>query len=302
VSAALPHEVYRDVLESLETGVCLVDGARRILFWNDGAQAITGYLRHDVIGRCCGETLLMHSDENDALLCGKACLLAEVMRDGVPKKLAVHLQHKDGYQVPVRVHAFPIRDENGRLLGAAESFFQAHSLECGAQALDSLADDGCLHEFSQPADEELVAAALYDHLDDHAQRGTPFGVLCVRIDGLEQLRVMRGVQAAEKMLWSAARTLAGTLGPKDLLGEWRKEDLVVITSPCPEGTIWQVAERLRALSDSVSIRWWGESVSVTFSVGGTTSRPGDTPETVLQRAREAEAASLAAGGDRVTIC
>jgi GGDEF domain-containing protein len=124
----------------------------------------------------------------------------------------------------------------------------------------------------------------------------------VRIDGLEQLRVMRGVQAAEKMLWSAARTLAGTLGPKDLLGEWRKEDLVVITSPCPEGTILQVAERLRALSDSVSIRWWGESVSVTFSVGGTTSRPGDTPETVLQRAREAEAASLAAGGDRVTIC
>lgn len=36
---------YRAILESLSTGVYVVDRERKILFWNDGAERITGYLR-----------------------------------------------------------------------------------------------------------------------------------------------------------------------------------------------------------------------------------------------------------------
>jgi PAS domain S-box-containing protein len=44
-------EIFRSVLETLLTGVYLVDRNRKILFWNDGAEEITGYLRQDVVGR-----------------------------------------------------------------------------------------------------------------------------------------------------------------------------------------------------------------------------------------------------------
>jgi len=45
VSFTLDQDVYRAVLESLATGVYLIDRERRILFWNHAAEQITGYLR-----------------------------------------------------------------------------------------------------------------------------------------------------------------------------------------------------------------------------------------------------------------
>ena len=75
-------EIFRAALESLQTGVCMVDRDRKISFWNDGAERITGYLRQDVLGRFCGEILLIKFHENKAALCEHSCPLVAAMRDG----------------------------------------------------------------------------------------------------------------------------------------------------------------------------------------------------------------------------
>src|SRR5579862_2286480 len=59
-------EIYRRVLESLQTGIYLVDQTQKILFWNDGAERITGHLRQDVLGRFCVEDLLGNRDGHDS--------------------------------------------------------------------------------------------------------------------------------------------------------------------------------------------------------------------------------------------
>src|SRR5215470_6023015 len=102
----LPSEAYRAILESLPTGVYLVDRDRRIVFWNDGCERITGYLRHEVIGRCCGQ-LLMHCDTRIDLMCGSVCPLSATMFDGRPRESHVFLRHRNGQRVPVLVRAVP---------------------------------------------------------------------------------------------------------------------------------------------------------------------------------------------------
>ena len=52
-------ETFRAALEGLQTGVCIVDRDRKINYWNDAAESITGYRRHDVVGRFCGEILVI---------------------------------------------------------------------------------------------------------------------------------------------------------------------------------------------------------------------------------------------------
>ena len=42
--AELDPKPYRDILEGLPNGVYVVDRDRKILFWNDGAEQISGYL------------------------------------------------------------------------------------------------------------------------------------------------------------------------------------------------------------------------------------------------------------------
>ena len=56
-------EVFRSALESMQAGVCVVDHDRKIRYWNEGAEKITGYLRQEVLGRFCGDILLIGSHE-----------------------------------------------------------------------------------------------------------------------------------------------------------------------------------------------------------------------------------------------
>ena len=66
-------EIFRAALESLQTGVCMVDRERKINFWNDGAEKITGYLRQDVVGRFCGGILLIKFHERKVAFCEHSC-------------------------------------------------------------------------------------------------------------------------------------------------------------------------------------------------------------------------------------
>jgi PleD family two-component response regulator len=49
------------------------------------------------------------------------------------------------------------------------------------------------------------------------------------------------------------------------------------------------------------VQWWGDQWSITASVGGTAVRPGDTMESILERAEAAVGESLQTGGNRVSV-
>jgi len=114
--------VFETAVDSLDVGVYLVDRHRKIVDWNRGAERISGYLRQDVTGRFCRDDILVHSDENEAVLCGTDCPLAGCMRDGQSREAPVYLRHRAGHRVPVHVRAVPLRDEKGNICGAAEIF------------------------------------------------------------------------------------------------------------------------------------------------------------------------------------
>ena len=46
-------QLLRAILDNLQTGLFVTDREHRIVFWNDGAEKITGYMRHAVLGHLC---------------------------------------------------------------------------------------------------------------------------------------------------------------------------------------------------------------------------------------------------------
>lgn len=285
----LNQEVYRVVLESLPTGVYLVDRDRRILFWNEGAEEITGYLRQEVIGRHCHDNLLMHCDENNALLCGVACPLLETMHDGQPREADVFLRHKDGQRVPVRVRSVPIRDEDGQITGAAECFDEREVL--------APADTGVTDLPDRTAMLTRLAAALEDFKATQAA----FGVLSIVIDDLDRLRHVDGRNAVKAILDVTARTLSRNLGTHDTIGRWSEERFVAIIASCSGATLLRSASQLKRLVSLEGVSWWGDRLSVTLSMGGTIARAGDTPESLVSRAEEALQSSLLEHGDYAIV-
>jgi diguanylate cyclase (GGDEF)-like protein/PAS domain S-box-containing protein len=297
----LDQETYRTVLESLPFGVYLVDLDRRILLWNERAEQITGYRRHEVIGRLCHDDLLMPCDQNSVVLCGAACPLVAAMHNGAPRQADVLLLHKDGQRVPVRIQAIPIRNAAGLVVGAAEIFEER-----------ILAPDAGLHPHNYTLNDSMDAATgIPDRqstechfsavFEDFARDRVPFGVLSISVDKLDQFRQSFGAKAAEMVVHVAARTLSNNLHPPDMVGRWSHDRFVVIVTNCAAETLPKVAGILRRIASLAGISWWGDRISFTISIGGAVVRGDDTVESLVSRAEEALQSSLLAGGDSATI-
>jgi len=281
------------VLEGLPNGVYVVDLERKILFWNKGAEQITGYHGQEMVGRYCHDDLLMHCDHHHEPLCNESCPLRDTMFDGKPRDADVYLRHKEGHRVPVRVRAVAVRDAEGAIVGAAEIFDERHDLPAlrmhpNAQAVHNHTDErtGVSDEASTRS---YLDACLRDYEEDHI----PFGVLLIAIDGIERFRQSYGPQAVAKALQIAATTLAKSLREGDIVGDWTENRFLALVVNCPAAALAELVFKLKGVVGGAEIPWWGDRLTFKVLIDGAAVRPGDTPASLLARA---EAALAASGG------
>jgi len=113
------------VLNSLPDGAYITDKNRRIIFWNDAAERITGWSFDDVRGRCCRDNILIHVDKDGRRLCGEAdCPMHRSIATGtsIDEPVLVYAQTRRGKRVPVEVTVSPLRDTTGEVVGGIQLF------------------------------------------------------------------------------------------------------------------------------------------------------------------------------------
>lgn len=111
------------VLNSVYDGVYIVDRKRRIVFWNKGAETITGYSAAEVEGRRCSDNILNHIDVEGNLMCrGGSCPLLRTMRTGQEIEEKVYPLHKSGRRIPTLTHTAPLRNNKGKIIAGIEIF------------------------------------------------------------------------------------------------------------------------------------------------------------------------------------
>ncbi len=293
--------IFRALIEGLHTGIYLVDSEGTIVFWNDGAERITGYLREDVVGRCSRDKILVHDGECSSGLCSPLCPLSGTMEDGKSREAAVEIRHRSGHRIPVWLRAVPIRNESGVIVGAAESFdergFPPEVPHCEPEHVIHT----CLDEVTGLAPEEHTRSRVKEDLAVFAEESIPFSVLCIEIDRLEHFRTTYGREAVVSILRVVCQTLKDTLRSSDFLGHWSNRRFLAVLPWCTGRAPAQVAEHLRKMVGYSEIRWWGDQVPVTLSIGGATVRRNDTPESLVERAEDALAESLQRGGNGATL-
>jgi len=296
-------EIFRAALESLYSGVCVVDRDRKINFWNDGAERITGYLRQEVLGRFCGDILLIKAHEKKAALCEQSCPLVAAMRDGRIRESRVYLHHKSGYAVPVRMRAAPIRDVHGHVIAVTESFVVRSWMSTRRRPDSGLVVGHGLDALTELPDYDFTNSFLMDRHKFASQHLIPFGLLCIQLDQLDALKANHGLDAAEAILNVVAHTLRNGLDPLDFVGRWSEDQFLAIVTNCSESDLLTTAERLKWLAQSSEIVWWGDQLSVTVSVGGTLLRPLEDLVPLLERAGCALKQAVAQGGNpAIVLC
>ncbi|MFZ5807805.1 MAG: diguanylate cyclase [Chloroflexota bacterium] len=295
------EDFYKNVLDNLFDGVYFVNPERQIIYWNQGAEHISGFQAQEVLGKRCSEQLLMHADEEGNILCKTGCPLAKVMQDGQPREVEIYLHHKEGHRVPVRVRAKPIQDAQGKTIGAIEVFndntlFVAHRHRF--HELQRLADRDPLTGAASRRFTEITLSAALKLFE---QAGESFGVLFVDIDHFKNVNDSHGHLVGDQMLKIVADTMRYSLRASDFIGRWGGEEFLVILYEVAEKQFFAIAEKLCSLVEQNSLITDKGEVVVTISIGGTLVQPGDTMKTILQRADEHLYESKNAGKNRVTI-
>jgi diguanylate cyclase (GGDEF)-like protein len=127
----------------------------------------------------------------------------------------------------------------------------------------------------------------------------PFGILCLRLEGLAHFRASLGTEAASSLLRVVARSLESTFWATDMLGRWSDDQFLVILNGCREEALDSVRERIRRILANDGIEWWGERHSLPVCIGWAAAQSDDTFESLIarvQKSLEADSAWRTASG------
>jgi len=279
-------DICRNILESLPTGVCVLDMQKKIVLWSDGAERITGHLRHEVLGRCCIADPLLHCDQPGCEFCNEQCPLARAMKTSHDAEAPGILYHKAGHEIPVRARAVPIRSEHGLIVGAVEVFEEVK--QCAKS--DRGSGNSQVTEFLDPVTGTANHAAMERHvrraLASFREMQVPFGVFLVQVERLRHFRANLGAEAGSSFLRLVARTLESAFSFTDFIGRWTDDQFLVVVSEFQEEALSSMRERIRRILAREGIEWWGERHSLPVSIGGAFVRADDTFEILLDRAQQ----------------
>jgi diguanylate cyclase (GGDEF)-like protein/PAS domain S-box-containing protein len=296
------NNFYRDLIDNLYDGVYFIDKDRVITYWNKGAERITGYTADHAVGRSCRESMLNHVTANGTELCQEHCPLAAVMRDGAPREAEVYLHHADGHRVPVLVRGTALRDRDGKIVGAIESFSSNTSAVAARQKLHEMRRVAFSDALTGIGNRKHLEGRLSAALAEFQENSASAGLLFIDVDNFKNFNDTHGHDVGDKVLQMVASTLQHALRESDTTGRWGGEEFVAIVNGAPDGPILlKVAEKLRRLIEHSSLSVGQQALAVTVSIGGTMVSPGDTAESLVRRADELMYQSKRTGRNKTTI-
>ena len=297
----LDDAFYRSLVDHLSDGVYFVNSQRRILYWNRGAERITGHDAAAVVGRCCADGILAHVDAAGRELCQSACPLMASIHDDQPHELEVWLRHHDGHRLPVRVRTAPIHDRDGNVAGAVEIFDDASPLLDARAHAAAATRDAMSDALTGMPNRRHLDAALSARLEDLVRYGRSFGLLVADIDHFKDVNDKHGHDVGDLALRAVATTIAGGLRAGDMAGRWGGEEFVILATCEHASALHEIGERLRALVASAVVRAGGTDITVHISVGGALAVAGDQPAALFTRADAALYEAKEGGRDRVVV-
>jgi len=295
------QEFYKALLDNLYDGVYFLDTDRRITYWNQGAERITGYRADEVVGLKCADNILVHSGCDGRNLCScDRCPAVQVFGSGDTLEKQMIVRHRDGHQIPVLTRVAPIRDGDGRIIGAVEVFSDHSSAVAMQEEIEILREAALLDTLTGVGNRRFGEKAIRDRLCEFERYGWSFGILFADVDEFKRVNDRHGHDVGDEILRMVAKTLSRNVRSFDSVSRWGGDEFLVVLKNVSEADLLANGEKLRRLVQFSNWTTDAGRVQVTVSIGATVARVGETPELLLRRADRLLYESKKRGRNRVS--
>ena len=287
-------------LASIGDGVITTGPDSRISYLNPVAEKLTGWSADQALGRPLEEVYRLYDELSGKALGNPVTALLRRYRKVISGQdgSGLLLRRRDGSDVAIQDAVAPIRDAEGRIMGAVLSFHDVTDTRRLARELSHQAAHDTLTGLANRAEFERRLAAVL---------GLPFTergdqVLCYM--DLDQFKVVNdtcGHAAGDELLRQLSKLFQSRIRSSDVLARLGGDEFGLLLSGCPLDEAVPIIDGLRALVEAFRFSWEGKSFAVGVSIGLVAIEPGESLGSLLSAADSACYAAKDAGRNRIHI-
>lgn len=296
------NNTLKSLFDNMYSAVYVVDTERKILYWNDEAENITGYKREEILNQHCYNNLLRHMDHNGKLLCFGGCPLEQSIKTGEILENDVFLHHKLGYRVPVRVKTVPLYDENNEIYAAAEFFIDSRNEKDIFRENNKLQEMVVIDPLTKAYNRQYLDFFLDNLIEEANQFDTGFGIVFVDIDHFKNVNDTYGHDVGDEVLKMMANTIMSNIRSNDRLGRWGGEEFILVYRIKNIKSLEILANKQRLVIANSSITLpTGKELSITVSMGAVVYENGMTKDELIKKADDKMYLAKESGRNKVII-
>jgi len=272
-----------EIFEHLFDGLYITDLERKIIFWNQAAQHITGFSAKDMLGRKCMFSCLQHIAPVGSSLCSTHCPLTSALRSRQEHQSELFLLHKDGHRLPTHVKTLPIWGPDKDMLGLVEIFNDSSAHIDLHQQIARLREQAYLDQLTDLPNRRFLDHQLERLLLHYQHNAHSFAIIFADIDNFKAINDTHGHDVGDRVLVMVAKSMQVGLRLFDVVGRWGGEEFLCILPQVNNMKLLsQIADRLRMLVQNSRLS--SPDLSVTISLGLTLVQEDDNSESLLKRA------------------
>lgn len=271
------------ILEAAGEGIFGVDHQGLVNFVNPAAARMLGWERDSIVGQD-SHRLFHHTRQDGSHFPAEECLVLQALRTGEEQRSSDEwFWRRDGSGFAVELVASPLL-EGSTATGCVVVFQDITERKRSERLLQEISSTDAL---TGVANRRHFLQRLEQELSRLTRHGGAASLVMFDADRFKKINDTWGHAAGDEVLLGLSAACLKRLRGSDMLGRLGGEEFAVLLPETDGRGGLLFAERLRQAVEALEIPYRGNTLRLTVSLGVTDIRPGESPESILERADRA---------------
>ena len=274
--------------QQLYDGYYLVDSEFNYCIWSDGMPALTGLPLSNVLGRTWQPVdvqLQSLTDDHPIPENRETAMLNNAMQNGHAMFATRLCRVTESRHLKVDVYSMPVVGPNGHVFGVVQLLRSNSGVRRQSREYVELKLAATRDALTGVANRGQLETQLRHMIEEfHAKEGTRhLSTIFLDVDKFKNVNDTYGHKIGDQVLVDLTRTLQNETYSSEVIGRYGGEEFVII---CPDTDLESAVRRAERLRHAIAKSSIGgiTTLNVTSSFGVSTTRLGDTVQTLLERA------------------